>query len=195
MKVDLELIQKYNIPGPRYTSYPPATQFSEGVDREALMDEIRRNGQSERDLSLYFHLPFCETLCWFCGCTTVITKDHSRSMPYLDVVEKELDLMGAHLNPGREVVQVHLGGGTPTFLEPKELLRLGEMISKRFKISKNVEAGVEIDPRRLTKEKIEALRDAGFNRASMGVQDNNPAVQKAIHRIQPLEMTAQPLPG
>ncbi len=191
LTVDLDLVQKYNVPGPRYTSYPPATHFTEEVDRGALMDEIKRNGQSDRDLSLYFHLPFCETLCWFCGCTTVITKDKSKSALYLDTVEKEMDLMGGLLNPERKVVQIHLGGGTPTFLEPDELRRLGEMIHSRFSVADTVEAGVEIDPRRLTKEKIVALQDAGFNRASMGVQDNNPVVQKAVHRIQPLEMTAQ----
>lgn len=191
MKVDLDLIRKYNVPGPRYTSYPPATHFTDEVDKDALMESIRLNNETQRDLSLYYHLPFCESLCWFCGCTTVITTDHSRSGKYLDVIDNEMDLMKEHLNPKRNVVQVHLGGGTPTFLHPDEIRRLGQNIRDRFTISDDVEAGAEIDPRRITRDSIEALKEAGFNRASMGVQDHNPEVQKAIHRIQPYEMTRQ----
>lgn len=191
LEVNLDLIQKYNIPGPRYTSYPPATQFTDETSADAMLAEIRRNNESPRDLSLYFHLPFCETLCWFCGCTTVITTDHARSRSYLDYVERELDLMGRHLNPDRDVVQLHLGGGTPTFLQPDELRRLGEIVRSRFKLSPDIEAGAELDPRRLDKDHIRALRDAGFRRASMGVQDNDPKVQEAIHRIQPYDLTKQ----
>ena len=191
MKVDLDLIRKYNVPGPRYTSYPPATHFTDEVDHDGLMANLKENNEGCRDLSLYFHLPFCETLCWFCGCTTVITTDHSRSTPYLDLIEREMDLMREHLNPQRKVVQWHLGGGTPTFLQPDELRRLGGMVRKRFDFSEDFEAGVEIDPRRVSRDTIVALQESGFNRASMGVQDHNPKVQKAIHRIQPYAMTAQ----
>ena len=191
MKVDLDLIRKYNVPGPRYTSYPPATHFTDEVDKDALMESIRRNNETQRDLSLYYHLPFCESLCWFCGCTTVITTDHSRSEGYLKLIDREMDLMKEHLNSKRKVVQVHLGGGTPTFLHPDEIRRLGDNIRKRFTISDKVEAGAEIDPRRITRDTIEALKEAGFNRASMGVQDHNSEVQKAVHRIQPYEMTKQ----
>ena len=191
MKVDLDLIRKYNVPGPRYTSYPPATHFTDEVDKDALMESIRKNNETQRDLSLYYHLPFCESLCWFCGCTTVITTDHSRSENYLNHIDQEMDLMREHLNPDRKVVQVHLGGGTPTFLQPDELRRLGNHIRERFQFAEGVEAGAEIDPRRITRDSIQALKDAGFNRASMGVQDHNPEVQKAIHRIQPYEMTKQ----
>ena len=191
MKVDLDLIRKYNVPGPRYTSYPPATHFTDEVDHDDLMANLKENNEGCRDLSLYFHLPFCETLCWFCGCTTVITTDHSRSTPYLDLIEREMDLMREHLNPQRKVVQWHLGGGTPTFLQPDELRRLGGMVRKRFDFSEDFEAGVEIDPRRVSRDTIVALQEFGFNRASMGVQDHNPKVQKAIHRIQPYTMTAQ----
>ena len=99
MKVDLDLIRKYNVPGPRYTSYPPATHFTDEVDRDGLMANLKENNEGCRDLSLYFHLPFCETLCWFCGCTTVITQDHSRSAPYLDLIEREMDLMREHASP------------------------------------------------------------------------------------------------
>ncbi len=191
MKVDLDLIRKYNVPGPRYTSYPPATHFTDEVDRDGLIANLKENNEGCRDLSLYFHLPFCETLCWFCGCTTVITQDHSRSTPYLDLIEREMDLMRENLNPQRKVVQWHLGGGTPTFLQPDELRRLGGMVRKRFNFSEDLEAGVEIDPRRISRDTIVALQESGFNRASMGVQDHHPEVQKAIHRIQPYAMTAQ----
>ena len=191
MKVDLDLIRKYNVPGPRYTSYPPATHFTDEVDKNALMESIRKNNETQRDLSLYYHLPFCESLCWFCGCTTVITKDHSRSENYLNYIDREMDLMREHLNPDRKVVQVHLGGGTPTFLQPDELRRLGDHIRERFQFGERVEAGAEIDPRRISRNTIQALKEAGFNRASMGVQDHNHEVQKAIHRIQPYEMTRQ----
>jgi len=189
LKVNLDLIKKYNVPGPRYTSYPPATQFSYEMPREVLLENIRANNERAGDLSLYFHLPFCQTLCWFCGCTTVITTQQGKSATYLKYIEKELDLMGRSLNPKRQAVQVHLGGGTPTFLLPEEIRALGQLIHSRFTMSSDVEAGVEVDPRRLSREHVTALREAGFNRASMGVQDNDPVVQKAIHRIQPFEQT------
>lgn len=188
MHVDLDLIRKYNVPGPRYTSYPPATQFSEAA-APSLGEKIVENQQTTRDLSLYFHLPFCQSLCWFCGCTTVITTDQKVSGTYLDYLEKEMTLMCRSMNPHREVVQLHFGGGTPTFLLPEELRRLGRLIQSHFKFSEDLEAGVEIDPRRVTREHIAALREIGFNRASLGVQDNNPVVQKAIHRIQPFAQT------
>src|SRR5213593_2789559 len=167
LKVNLDLVKKYNVPGPRYTSYPPATQFSEQVGRESVLENIRANNRETGDLSLYFHLPFCQTLCWFCGCTTVITTDQKKSGDYLRYLEREMDLMKPLLNPKRKVVQLHFGGGTPTFSSPEEIRRLGGMIHSRFDFSPETEAGVEVDPRRLTREHLAALRDAGFNRASM----------------------------
>src|SRR5262245_40814676 len=193
LKVDLDLVQKYNVPGPRYTSYPPATRFTDSLTWPDLAEKILENNRTERNLSLYFHLPFCETLCWFCGCTTVITTNHSQGRTYLDYLEKEVGQMGTLLNPRRKVVQLHWGGGSPTFLAPDEIRRLGGLIHERFTFGDDVEAGVEIDPRRLTRDHVVALREAGFNRASLGVQDFDPAVQEAIHRIQPREMTEQVL--
>jgi len=187
--VDLDLIKKYNVPGPRYTSYPPATQFTDQVEREFLADLIRENQEGTRDLSLYFHIPFCESLCWFCGCTTVITTKHEKGADYLETLDRDMKLSSGIMNPERRVVQMHFGGGTPTFLRADEIQRLGEMIKEHFAFSQNLEAGVEIDPRRLSRDQVVALRGAGFNRASMGVQDNNPKVQEAVHRIQPLEET------
>ena len=188
LKVDLDLVRRYNVPGPRYTSYPPATKFHD-LHWQDLAPELIANNQSSRDLSLYFHLPFCQSLCWYCGCTTVITTDQHQSASYLDYLEKEMEQMGALLNPDRNVVQVHYGGGTPTFLKPDELRRLGARIHRQFRVSPQAEASVEIDPRRLSRDHLLALRETGFNRVSLGVQDFNPEVQLAIHRIQPLEMT------
>src|ERR1051326_4959665 len=132
LKVNLDLVKKYNVPGPRYTSYPPATQFSEGIGRELLLEQIEANNEMAGDLSLYFHLPFCETLCWYCGCTTVITRNHNQAQTYLDHLEKEVAQMLTLINPRRKVVQLHWGGGTPTFLHPDEIRRLGGMIRRQF---------------------------------------------------------------
>jgi len=191
LKVDLNLVQKYNVAGPRYTSYPPATKFTDALTWPELAEKIIENNKTERDLSLYFHIPFCETLCWFCGCTTVITLNHSQGQTYLNYLEKEVAQMATLINPRRKVVQLHFGGGSPTFLAPDEIRRLGGIIHKHFKFSPNIEAGVEIDPRRLTRDHVVALKEIGFNRASLGVQDFDPAVQEAVHRIQPREMTQQ----
>ncbi|MEW6302879.1 MAG: oxygen-independent coproporphyrinogen III oxidase [Verrucomicrobiota bacterium] len=190
-KVDLDLVKKYSVPGPRYTSYPPATQFTGEFDESALLAAIAQNNRTRRPLSLYLHLPFCQSLCWYCGCTTVITTQQNKSAQYLDYLGRELDWMGRLLNREREVVQLHYGGGTPTFLLPDELRRLGQMLHERFQFAEDFEGGVEIDPRRLTREHVAALRETGFNRASLGVQDHNAQVQVAVHRIQPYEMTKQ----
>ena len=189
LQVDLELVKKYNVPGPRYTSYPPATQFTADLSLEVLTAGIRANNRANRDLSLYFHLPFCRSLCWYCGCTTVITTRQDQSARYLSYLEKELALIAPLLNPERKVVQLHFGGGTPTFLNPDEIRALGKMIHSRFQIASDTEAGVEIDPRHLTRDHVSALREVGFNRASIGVQDNDPVVQNAVHRVQPFALT------
>jgi len=193
LNVDLDLVQKYNVPGPRYTSYPPATKFTETLDPAQLAKAIATNNRTGRDLSLYFHIPFCETLCWFCGCTTVITLNHAQGKTYLDYLEREVAQVASQVDTKRKVVQLHWGGGSPTFLQPDEIRRLGEIIRKHFTFADDIEAGVEIDPRRLSRGHIEALRDIGFNRASLGVQDFEPKVQEAIHRIQPRDMTQRVL--
>ncbi|HEX7469485.1 MAG TPA: oxygen-independent coproporphyrinogen III oxidase [Verrucomicrobiae bacterium] len=191
LQVDLDLVKKYNVAGPRYTSYPPATKFTDTVTWEQLSERIEANNRTPRDLSVYFHIPFCETLCWFCGCTTVITLNHDKGKDYIDYLGREVAKMSPRLNKQRKVVQLHFGGGSPTFLRPDEIRRLGEIIHKHFTFSPDIEASVEVDPRRLTREHMVALRAIGFNRASMGVQDFNPKVQEAIHRIQPRAMTQQ----
>ncbi|MCX8090514.1 MAG: oxygen-independent coproporphyrinogen III oxidase [Verrucomicrobiae bacterium] len=193
LNVNLDLVRKYNVPGPRYTSYPPANRFTDTLSWDALAARIEANNRAPRDLSLYFHIPFCETLCWFCGCTTVITLNHDKGRDYVERLGREVALMAPRLNPERRVVQLHLGGGSPTFLRPDEIRRLGEIIHRHFTFAPDIEAGVEVDPRRLTREHLVALREIGFNRASMGVQDFNPRVQEAVHRIQPRELTQQVL--
>ena len=193
LTVDLDLVQKYNVAGPRYTSYPPATKFADSLGWPELAERILENNRSERELSIYCHIPFCETLCWFCGCTTVITLNHSQGMNYVNYLGKEMAQMSTLLNPRRKVVQLHWGGGSPTFLSPDEIRKLGEHIHNRFQLSPEIEAGVEIDPRRITREHIVALREVGFNRASLGVQDFEPKVQEAVHRIQPRELTERVL--
>ena len=182
--VSLEQLRKYNIPGPRYTSYPPATHFTE---------EFRHTCASvaESPLSLYFHLPFCSAQCLYCGCTNIVTGDPSKSAEYLGYLKREIHMRAQLVADGSEVVQIQLGGGTPTFFQPLEIEQLGEMIRQNFPMAGTIEAGVEIDPRSLTLEKVQALRRAGFNRASLGVQDTNPGVQKTIARIQPLEQVAE----
>jgi oxygen-independent coproporphyrinogen-3 oxidase len=191
LNVDLALVEKYNQPGPRYTSYPPATKFTGDIPWERLAERIAANNQTGRDLSLYFHIPFCETLCWFCGCTTVITLNHDQGLDYVETLGREVATMAARINPKRQAVQLHFGGGSPTFLRPAELRRLGEIIHRHFHLAPDIEASVEVDPRRLTRDHLVALREIGFNRASMGVQDFNPRVQEAVHRLQPVEMTRQ----
>ncbi len=187
----MDLIRKYNRPGPRYTSYPTAPHFRGDMDPDLLIGALRDPAAAERPLSLYLHLPFCESNCWFCGCTKIITRDHSSADRYLDYLEKEVSLIAKLIDPNRQVVQLHLGGGTPTFFSAEQLERLGRILKSTFIFHPESENGVEIDPRHLNPEQVKALRSLGFNRASLGVQDNNPEVQKAVHRIQPMEMTAQ----
>ena len=188
--LDLDLIRKHSIPGPRYTSYPPATQFvaaQDFSDLESALDEDNRAGAGA--ISLYFHLPFCESRCWFCGCTTVITQRRHAAAEYLDDLAREMRLTAARMDTSRPITQIHFGGGTPTFFPPDELRRLGALIREIFPNREtDCEFSVEIDPRRLTLEHVEALAAIGANRASLGVQDTNPSVQLAIHRHQPHTM-------
>ena len=190
LQVDLELVRKYNVAAPRYTSYPPATHFVE-MPGQRILDRIRENADSANDLSLYFHLPFCNSLCWYCGCTTVITSDQNASARYLGYIGRELSLMAPLIGRTRQVVQLHFGGGTPTFLLPEEIRELGKTIRSHFAFDDAIEASVEVDPRRLTADHAMALHEAGFKRASVGVQDFNARVQSAVHRIQPKAQTEQ----
>jgi oxygen-independent coproporphyrinogen-3 oxidase len=185
--LNLDLIRKYSISGPRYTSYPPATKFTAELAPLGLDDAIAAdNAAGAGPLSLYFHLPFCESRCWFCGCNTVITRRRDSAGEYLDDLEREMRLTARRMDTRRAVTQIHFGGGTPTFFPPDELRRLGALIQELFPIrASDCEFSVEVDPRRLTEDHVRALQQIGANRASLGVQDTNPRVQLAIHRIQP----------
>jgi oxygen-independent coproporphyrinogen III oxidase len=189
--LDLDLARKYSVAGPRYTSYPTALHFRDEVSREVLEAELATGAASRQPLSLYFHLPFCESKCWFCGCTTVITKQRGAADIYLDHLEKEIALTAPRLGPGRLVTQMHFGGGTPTFLSPEQIRRLGRAIHAAFEFAPDAEVSVEIDPRRINREHLEAFREIGCNRASLGAQDHNLQVQQAVNRIQPFEVTQQ----
>jgi len=191
MQTDKDLIQKYNVPGPRYTSYPTAVQFKEVDDSGMVISTLKKRNESPRNISLYFHVPFCFSLCWYCGCTKIITKNTDRGDVYIDYLAKEMELVQKQLHPDSKVIQLHMGGGTPTFLKPDQLRRLGDEIQKRFQYHPEIEFSVEIDPRTCSKEHVAALAEIGVNRASLGVQDTNEEVQKAIHRIQPFEQTEQ----
>ncbi|HGY55916.1 MAG TPA: oxygen-independent coproporphyrinogen III oxidase [Caldithrix abyssi] len=191
--VDIELLKKYDRPGPRYTSYPTAPYFHEEIGTETFLKHIRQDDKAggTQPLSLYFHLPFCDTLCYFCGCNMMVTRNRQKIENYIDYLEKEIQLLRPHINSARKVAQLHWGGGTPTHLSPEQIKRLGEIIHHYFDFTDNAEVSVELDPRELTRRHMEALADVGFNRCSMGVQDFNPQVQKAVNRIQPENITRQ----
>lgn len=193
--IDTELLKKYSRPGPRYTSYPTAPVFSPEFTAVDYAEEIRRTNAVEKTppLSLYFHIPFCDTLCYFCGCNMMVTRDRKKINTYVQYVKKELDLIRPMIRGDREAVQIAWGGGTPTYLHPDEIRELAGYTQQLFPFAANIEAGVEIDPREMTRDHLVALKGGGFNRISMGVQDFNPKVQRAVNRIQPEDMTREVL--
>jgi oxygen-independent coproporphyrinogen-3 oxidase len=186
-----ELLQRYDVAGPRYTSYPTADRFVEAFGEADYVQALhhRREGLAAKahPLSLYVHIPFCESLCYYCACNKIITKHHERGAEYLRYLEREVDLNIAHLGLGQVVSQLHLGGGSPTFLSDEELTQLMTMLRRNFHFAPGGEYSLEIDPRTVTRERLAHLAELGFNRLSFGVQDFEPAVQKAVHRIQPAE--------
>lgn len=190
--VDPELIRRFDISGPRYTSYPTADRFVEafGPAQYARWLGSREVGGLNRPLSLYVHIPFCNTICYYCACNKIITKDHSRSARYLDFLEREIGLVDRHLAGGREVTQLHLGGGTPTFLAEDEMRRLMAAIRARFQLAEHGEFSIEVDPRKVDAAQVALLAELGFNRMSIGVQDFDPLVQAAVNRLQSFDETA-----
>jgi oxygen-independent coproporphyrinogen-3 oxidase len=184
-----EMLQRFDVPGPRYTSYPTADRFVEAFGEEdfLLALEQRQVGRLALPLSVYVHIPFCESLCFYCACNKIVTKRHERAAEYLRYLERELDLYMARLGQGQTVSQLHLGGGTPTFFSDDELKRLMDMLRRRFVLATDGEYSIEVDPRTVTEARLRHLADIGFNRISFGVQDFDPEVQKAVHRIQPAE--------
>ena len=185
-----ELLAKYDRPGPRYTSYPTAPHFHDGYDETSYRDRLADAATRADDpLSMYVHIPFCEARCTYCGCNVVISPHRGPEPVYLDAVERELELLAEVLGPRRHLNQLHWGGGTPTYLTPAQCDRLLRTITDRFPLVEGAEVALEIDPCVTSREHLETLRAAGFNRLSMGVQDVNSEVQDAVSRDQPLEMT------
>ncbi|PKO24886.1 MAG: oxygen-independent coproporphyrinogen III oxidase [Betaproteobacteria bacterium HGW-Betaproteobacteria-8] len=184
-----EILQRFDVPGPRYTSYPTADRFVEafGEDDFMLALEQRRVGGLALPLSLYVHIPFCDSLCFYCACNKIVTKHHERAAEYLRYLSREVDLYIAKLGTGQTISQLHLGGGTPTFFSDDELAELMAMLRRNFTLVPGGEYSIEIDPRTVTEKRLAHLAEIGFNRLSFGVQDFDLEVQKAVHRVQPAE--------
>ena len=189
--ISSELLTRFDVPGPRYTSYPTADRFVEAFGEADYVQALaqRHSGTvgKQLPLSLYVHIPFCESLCYYCACNKIITKHKESSAQYLHYLGKELELHTQHLGRGQAVSQLHLGGGTPTFMSDDELRQLMAMLRAHFAFVPGGEYSVEVDPRTVDDKRLAVLAELGFNRLSFGVQDFDPAVQKAIHRIQPAE--------
>jgi oxygen-independent coproporphyrinogen-3 oxidase len=189
LEISEDFLQKYNRPGPRYTSYPTAPMWQDDFGPDDLEEAFRGADQARTPLSLYMHLPFCESLCLFCACNVVIEKDHAVAPPYLDLLKREIEHVSQFVARSRPVVQFHWGGGTPTYLSPAQMEDLFGFAAARFSIAPDAEIGIEIDPRVTTVAHLESLRRLGFNRLSLGIQDFHPEVQEAVRRIQPFDAT------
>ena len=183
-----DLIRRYDTFGPRYTSYPTAVQFTTDYDDEDYQRWVKYSNENPipSPLSLYLHIPFCDTICYYCGCSKVITKDKTKAAPYIKLLKQEIKLQGALFAKDRKVTQIHWGGGTPTFLSDEEIKEIIDCIGENFNVEDNneVEFGIEVDPRTVDQQRLKSLSEMGFNRISFGVQDFDPAVQEAVNRVQ-----------
>lgn len=188
---DSDLIRRYDMAGPRYTSYPTAMQFNSQVSPFDLLHALRESRKALRPVSLYVHVPFCANICYYCACNKVVTKDRGRAQPYLQRLEQEIQLIACHLDPKQKVEQLHFGGGTPTFLSHDELRQLMAKLRQHFNLhdDDSGDYGIEIDPREADWSTMGLLRELGFNRVSIGLQDLDPQVQRAVNRLQSLEET------
>ena len=186
-----DLIKKYDKSGPRYTSYPTAIQFTENFSEQDYYKQVKLSNERNTPLSLYFHIPFCDTICYYCGCNKIVTKNRNHAQPYLDAVYKELELQGKLFKATRIVKQLHWGGGTPTFISHEQMTELMQQTRRYFTLldDDSGEYSIELDPREVTPSSINLLRTLGFNRISLGVQDFNPKVQQAVNRIQSYKET------
>ena len=182
------IIARFDVPGPRYTSYPTADRFASGFGPAEALHALRARAADPAPLSLYVHVPFCESVCYYCACNKVVTRRHELAGAYLDALESEIGLVTAALGRGHAAVQLHLGGGTPTFLSDAELARLMAALRAAFDLRPGAELSIEIDPRTVNRARLATLAELGFNRLSFGVQDFDPAVQEAVHRVQPFEL-------
>jgi oxygen-independent coproporphyrinogen-3 oxidase len=188
----LDLLRKYSVPGPRYTSYPTAPYFHTGFGEADWIDALAQPAP-DRGLSLYTHIPFCDSLCYYCGCNMVATRDYGKTRPYLAALDREMATAAARIDPARAAHQLHWGGGTPTYLSPDDIRALMAMTRRHFRLADHAEISCEVDPRDLSRAHLEALRESGFNRVSFGVQDMDPAVQQAVNRIQSADLIQQVL--
>ncbi len=188
---DADLIRRYDLAGPRYTSYPTAVQFHDDIGPFDLLHALRDSRKVKRPLSLYLHIPFCAHICYYCACNKVITKDRGRALPYLEKLEREIEIISRYLDRGQVIEQLHFGGGTPTFLNHDELRRLMQHLRQHFHLldDDSGDYSIEIDPREADWSTMGLLRELGFNRVSLGVQDLDPEVQRAVNRLQTLEET------
>ncbi|WP_019412326.1 oxygen-independent coproporphyrinogen III oxidase [Pseudomonas psychrophila] len=188
---DSDLIRRYDLAGPRYTSYPTALQFHDQISPFDFLHALRDSRKAMRPLSLYVHVPFCANICYYCACNKVVTKDRGRAQPYLKRLEQEIRLIACHLDPKQKVEQLHFGGGTPTFLSHDELRQLMGHLREHFNLldDDSGDYGIEIDPREADWSTMGLLRELGFNRVSIGLQDLDPEVQRAVNRLQSLEET------
>ncbi|MFZ4284912.1 oxygen-independent coproporphyrinogen III oxidase [Variovorax sp. HJSM1_2] len=187
-----EVLRRMDQPGPRYTSYPTADRFVDGFQPAGFIAALAQrrehaNAGLVHPLSLYVHIPFCESLCYFCACNKIVTRQRDRAQEYLDYLTREVALQVAHLGPGQAVSQLHLGGGTPTFLSDEQLAQLMQLLRDNFRLAPDGEFSIEVDPRTVTPQRLANLAALGFNRLSFGVQDFDPAVQQAVHRVQAAE--------
>ncbi|MFY7866754.1 oxygen-independent coproporphyrinogen III oxidase [Roseateles sp.] len=195
VNINEDLLRRFDVSGPRYTSYPTADRFVEAFTAQQYEQALSQRASGSlvggaTPLSLYLHIPFCESVCYYCACNKVITKHHDKAAEYLAALITEMDLTLVHLGRGASVSQLHLGGGSPTFLSDAELTQLMQALRERFKVAAGAEVSIEVDPRTVTIERLKHLRELGFNRLSFGVQDFDPHVQKAVHRIQSFESVA-----
>lgn len=191
IEISEQLVRRFDTLGPRYTSYPTADRFHAEFNTQsynAQLEQRATNTGNNPPLSIYVHLPFCESLCYFCACNKIITKEHGRAAEYLRYLDKEMALVAERIGSDRQTAQLHFGGGTPTFLSAAELRQLMQMLRNHFDFLPDAELGIEIDPRTVSDDTMALLAELGFNRTSFGVQDFDPAVQQAVNRIQPLEM-------
>ncbi|MBD2432934.1 MULTISPECIES: oxygen-independent coproporphyrinogen III oxidase [Fischerella] len=185
VKFDIDIIKKYDIPTPRYTSYPPATELNEAFTASEFEEAIAASNQRKTPLSLYFHIPFCQSACYFCGCNVVISHNKNIAKPYLEYLGREIKHTASLIDTDRKVVQIHWGGGTPNYLSLEQVEKLWNNITRHFHLDPQAEISLEINPRYVDKDYIFFLKEIGFNRISFGIQDFNPQVQAAINRVQP----------
>jgi oxygen-independent coproporphyrinogen III oxidase len=188
VKFDLDLIQKYDQPAPRYTSYPPATEFHDNLSEDDYKLAIANSNEKQKPLSLYFHVPFCQTACYFCGCNVIVSNSKSAAETYLGYLKRDIEKSCELIDTNRQVEQLHWGGGTPNYLNLDQVEFLWSNINNHFKFTENAEISIEVNPRYIDRNYIFLLKSLGFNRISFGIQDFDPQVQEAINRVQPEEL-------